>query len=84
MKVNFKKITYKEVDIDFQKIFDFINSERDYPNTIDIAHYFAYNSIYCLLKTHDLDEFSLHNDENNDIIDDIENEFYNWIENKQK
>lgn len=82
MKVNFKKITYKEVDINFQKIFDFIISENKYQNTIDIAHHFAYNSIYCLLKTHDLDEFSLHNDENNIVIEDIVNEFYDWVENK--
>ena len=82
MKVNFKKITYKEADIDFQKIFDLIVSENEYQNTIDVAHHFAYNSVYYLLKTHDLDEFSLHNDENNDIIDDITNEFYDWIENK--
>ena len=82
MKVNFKKITYEEVDIDFQKIFDFIVSENKYQNTIDIAHHFANNSIYCLLKTHDLDEFSLHNDENNVAIEDITDEFYDWVENK--
>ena len=82
MKVNFKKITYKEVDIDFQKIFDFIVSENKYQNTIGIAQYFEYNSIYCLLKTHDLTEFSLHNDENNDVIEYITSEFYYWLENK--
>ena len=82
MKVNFKKITYKEVDIDFQKIFDFIVSENEYQNTIDIAQYFEYNSIYCLLKTHDLTEFSLHNDANNEVIEYITSEFYYWVENK--
>ena len=82
MKVNFKKITYKEVDIDFQKIFDFIVSENKYQNPADIAEHFEYNSIEYLLKTHDLDEFSLHNDENNNVVDDIVNEFYDWVENK--
>ena len=82
MKVNFKKITYKEVDIDFQKIFDLIVSENKYQNPLDVAEHFEYNSIDYLLKTHDLDEFSLHNDENNNVIDDIVNEFYDWVENK--
>lgn len=82
MKVNFKKITYKEVDIDFQKIFDFIVSENKYQNPSDVAEHFEYNSIYCLLETHDLDEFSLHNDENNNVIEGITNEFYDWVENK--
>lgn len=82
MKVNFKKITYKEVDIDFQKIFDLIVSENECQNTIDIAHHFEDNNIFYLLETHDLTEFSLHNDENNIVIEDIVNKFYDWVENK--
>ena len=84
MKVNFKKIIYKEVDIDFQKIFDFIASKNGYQNPIDIAQHFEYNSVYCLLETHDLTEFSLYNDEDNVVIEDIINEFYNWVENNCK
>lgn len=91
MEVNFKTTIKKSVNIDFQKIFDFIADEMcGYNKPIDIANRFAYNTEYYVEKTQDLgmlfsdyniNDFSIcGNDENNDILEDISCEFYNWVE----
>ena len=93
MEVKFKTIIKNSTNIDFQKIFDFIANEMgSYDKPIDIANRFAYNTEYYVEKTQDLSMlFSDYNiydfsicgtDENNDILDDISCEFYNWIEKK--
>ena len=53
MEVNFKTIIKKSVNIDFQKIFDFIVNEMGgYDKPIDIANRFAYRFIFypCLTR----------------------------------
>lgn len=93
MEVKFKTTIKKSVNIDFQKIFDYIVNEMcgyGYNKPIDIANRFAYNPEYYVEKTQDLStlfsEYNIHNfslcgtDENNDILEDISCEFYNWVE----
>lgn len=91
MEVKFKTIIKKSFNIDFQKIFDFIANEMgEYNNPIDIANRFAYNAEYYVEKTQDLamlfSDYNIYDfsicgtDENNDILEDISCEFYNWIE----
>ena len=91
MEVNFKTTIKKSVNIDFQKIFDFITDEMcGYNKPIDIANRFACNPEYYVEKTQDLamlfSDYNIYDfsicgtDENNDILEDISCEFYNWVE----
>jgi hypothetical protein len=54
MKVTFKKVLYDELDIDFQKIYDFISKSNNCDDMQYIYEEFMDNAEYYLTQTHDL------------------------------
>jgi len=54
MKVTFKKVLYDELEIDFQKIYDFISKSKNYDDMELIYEEFEKNVKYYLSLTHDL------------------------------
>ena len=91
MKVTFKKVLYDELEIDFQKIYDFISKSKNYDDMELIYEEFEKNVKYYLSLTHDLnslfdsyDLFFLNSDFNNneDVLECIVDNFYVFLRDK--
>ena len=99
MKITLASIQYDTFDIDFQKLFDFMKNEGELENTVyDYSTQFGDNTDYYLEQVYginisyediyDYDELrekmypSVLNDY---LLDDLSNEYYDWLEaNKEK
>ena len=91
MKVTFKKVLYDELEIDFQKIYDFISKTKDCDDMEIIYEEFKNNVKFYLSLTHDLnslfdsyDLFFLNSDFNNneDVLECIVDNFYVFLRDK--
>ena len=100
MKVTLASVQYDTFDIDFQKVFDFMKNEDELENTVyDYATQFGDNIDYYLEQVYgivisyedniyDYDELCekmYPSDLNKYLLDDLSNEYYDWLDkNKEK
>lgn len=91
MKVTFKKVLYDELDIDFQKIYDFISKSKDCDDMHFIYEEFMDNAEYYLTQTHDFnslfdsyDLIFLNSDFSNNeyALENIVDNFYVFLRDK--
>ena len=99
MKITLASVKYDTFDIDFQKVFDFMKNEGELENTAyDYGTQFGDNTEYYLEQVYGINisyEDIYDYDElrekkypsvlNEYLLDDLSNEYYDWLEtNKEK
>ena len=99
MTITLASIQYDTFDIDFQKLFDFMKNEDELENTVyDYSTQFGDNTDYYLEQVYGINisyEDIYDYDElrekmypsvlNEYLLDDLSNEYYDWLEaNKEK
>ena len=99
MKVTLASVQYDTFDIDFQKLFDFMKNEGELENTVyDYGTQFGDNTDYYLEQVYginisyediydydELREKMYPSDLNKYLLDDLSNEYYDWLDkNKEK
>ena len=100
MKLTLTSVQYNTFDIDFQKLFDFMKNEDELENTVyDYSTQFGDNIDYYLEHVYgivisyedniydydELREKMYPSDLNKYILDDLSNEYYDWLDkNKEK
>ena len=99
MKLILASVQYDTFDIDFQKLFDFMKNEGELENTVyDYSTQFGDNTDYYLEQVYginisyediydydELREKMYPSDLNKYLLDDLSNEYYDWLDkNKEK
>ena len=90
MKFKFACLKYDSLDIDFQKIYDYVKKEYEsdrgeVKDKWDIYNYFGDNIDYFIKNIY---KYEIANDDeveyiNNLALDEIWNEFGNWLEKQE-